>query len=656
MVHSPTVVLRMARLRYVGLLYRSGEDTLWSLVLQDSEWLELIWSDLDWMHRQLWNTSTLPPPREDFEPWERIIQCYPSYWKRLIRRSGEHDIHQHAIVHDVCASHRNIVKQLEMQGRVEKPIKPQTAEDPTVFGCMTCGTSCKTKAGEGAHMFRCHGNYNYVRSLYDSSTCGYCLKHYKTPVRLGAHLKHSTVCRRGLLNRGVVGPPIPGAGSCGERTLEAQRDYPLPHQQCAGPLQQAAHGDDFPSYSVALSLDIVDHIFDSEDVPSTELMRQLQGVIRRSAVSWTTCRLTLRQIQGELVPHDFETLPISYDVYRETINALQDPTSWDFLCGTGLTTHDEVSECIGDYDEIFAADCPWRRTTQVPRVFGRHRYFLHCFSGRRRHGDLEHYMRCVEPPEGITLHVISLDIVIDNELGDLLRKESRSYWLHAIAQQWVIGLLCGPPCETWSRARGKLIKGRKGPRVVRSREAPWGKSSLGIREAKQVLFGNTLLLFCLEAFVGLLLNGGCSLIEHPSCPEDSTLVSIWRLPIIYFLLGLPEVQLLEVMQGFHGAASAKPTALLALRLPELGVHLAGNRIRKILPTAQSIGLSSDGSFKTSSLKEYPPALCRALGGCLANTISGFEVGGEEPPDDFRSRCGKLESAEFGMYMGRDFHG
>ena len=130
--------------------------------------------------------------------------------------------------------------------------------------------------------------------------------------------------------------------------------------------------------------------------------------------------------------------------------------------------------------------------------------------------------------------------------------------------------------------------------------------------------------------MGLLLNGGCSLIEHPSCPEDSTLVSIWRLPIIYFLLGLPEVQLLEVMQGFHGAASAKPTALLALRLPELGVHLASNRIRKILPTAQSIGLSSDGSFKTSSLKEYPPALCRALGGCLANTISGFEVGGEEP--------------------------
>ena len=153
-------------------------------------------------------------------------------------------------------------------------------------------------------------------------------------------------------------------------------------------------------------------------------MRQLQGVIRRSAVSWTTCRLTLRQIQGELVPLDFETLPISYEVYRETIHALQDPTNWDFLCGTGLTTPDEVSECIGDYDEIFAADCPWRRTTQVPRVFGHHRYFLHCFSGRRRHGDLEHYMGCVQPPEGITLHVISLDIVIDGELGDLLRKES----------------------------------------------------------------------------------------------------------------------------------------------------------------------------------------------------------------------------------------
>lgn len=370
----------------------------------------------------------------------------------------------------------------------------------------------------------------------------------QTPVRLGAHLKHSAECRRGLLNRGVVGPPIPGAGSCVERALATQRDYPLPYQQSAGPLQETVHGDDFPAYSVSLSLAIVDHLFDSANVSQAELMDQIKTVIRRhtEAISWTLCKLTLKQIQSELTPMDFETFPLTFSVYSQTIGALQDHVNWYFLNDHSRPLHDTTTETVRDLEEIFATEQPWRRTTPVPRTFSRHRYFLHCFSGRRRAGDLEHYMRCTQTPEGTTLHVISLDIVIDGELGNLLRKESRSFWLHAIAQGWITGLLCGPPCETWSRARGKAIKGKNsGPRIVRSVGAPWDQTSLGVREAKQVLFG---------------------------------------------------------------------------------------------------------------LKEYPPALCRALGLCLGETLSCLEVGADDPPTQFQNRFGKMESADYGLYMGRDYHG
>lgn len=78
---SPTVLLRMVRLRYLGLLYRNGGDDLWSLIQQDQQWQDLIHSDLQWMYQQLWNSSRLPDPATDLDHWETTMCSYPSYWK-----------------------------------------------------------------------------------------------------------------------------------------------------------------------------------------------------------------------------------------------------------------------------------------------------------------------------------------------------------------------------------------------------------------------------------------------------------------------------------------------------------------------------------------------------------------------------------------------
>ena len=75
---------------------------------------------------------------------------------------------------------------------------------------------------------------------------------------------------------------------------------------------------------------------------------------------------------------------------------------------------------------------------------------------------------------------------------------AQDYWLRAIRSGFVVGLLGGPPCETWSRARGRELEGRRGPRVLRTPEFPWGLCSLGLRELKQLIFGSTLLLYILE--------------------------------------------------------------------------------------------------------------------------------------------------------------
>ena len=108
------------------------------------------------------------------------------------------------------------------------------------------------------------------------------------------------------------------------------------------------------------------------------------------------------------------------------------------------------------------------------------------------------------PIEGVVLHVVSLDIIIDEHYGDLSRKDIQQYWLHGIRCGWVHAFLGGPPCCTWSKARavdlddgGNGRPGRFGPRPVRSAQDLWGLTSLGLREIDQVIDGNVLLGFCL---------------------------------------------------------------------------------------------------------------------------------------------------------------
>ena len=69
----------------------------------------------------------------------------------------------------------------------------------------------------------------------------------------------------------------------------------------------------------------------------------------------------------------------------------------------------------------------------------------------------------------------------------------------------------------------------------------------------------------------------------------------------------------RVAQWKWGAAAPKPTGLLTLRLPYFlkSMHKTVQAdLQK--PTTSAIGLNSDGSFKTSRLKEYPAPFSAGL--------------------------------------------
>eukprot|EP00435_Cladocopium_sp_Y103_P035659 s203_g9.t1 len=73
-------------------------------------------------------------------------------------------------------------------------------------------------------------------------------------------------------------------------------------------------------------------------------------------------------------------------------------------------------------------------------------------------GDVQSYFDRfkVDFPE-MQIHMISLDVVLSVTWGDLTKPQTRLFWLDAIARRIVVGLIGGPPCETWSQARERHL-------------------------------------------------------------------------------------------------------------------------------------------------------------------------------------------------------
>ena len=216
---------------------------------------------------------------------------------------------------------------------------------------------------------------------------------------------------------------------------------------------------------------------------------------------------------------------------------------------------------------------------------------LHAFSGRRRKGDFQWYLERLqcERPECYWV-VVSMDLIIDPVLGDAKNKGTQEFWLHHAISGHICGFLGGPPCCTWSQARGHqlLNTDRKQPRILRSAAELWGFWSVSLREQSQLQDGHELLGFCVLMMLALCISQGSGILEHPAPPKDLNLASIWHLPLIRLILSLPQVERVDLAQGLLGAVSPKPTSLMALRLPGLLKSLHKHRVCFELPKGSSI--------------------------------------------------------------------
>ena len=411
---SPTILLRVSRLRYIGQLYRSLPQDLWNVLLQDQEWIQVLEADIDWMWQQLSHSSELRDPTTDWSQWEYILQHHAGYWKRLVRRAMDHAIQQDANQELIQTGHQRILNYLRKHGIFEN--ETQAVEEyPTTFGCLTCGVWFRSKAGEGAHMFRVHGKRAKVRTLYDA-TCTVCMKEYHTPYKLQAHLRYKRACRETLIARGVTYEPIPGKGSSQHRDQEQVHNGLLPVLQASGPTKPDHAGEDWEHEDSELHYKLAGTVLNWQEHGTRDaalLDGLLRAVTKTHPASWTLWCQTLRDLDLEfrnLMERDYHNF--EEEVFT-VLRKLADADDWPGLpVRLPVPTEPEDGHSVCARLLQSRGQC-WRQTVHAPRDFTRHRVILHAFSGRRRIGDFQFYLdEFAKSLAGVTVHVISLDVVI----------------------------------------------------------------------------------------------------------------------------------------------------------------------------------------------------------------------------------------------------
>ena len=665
----PTTVLRVARLRYIALLYKCEHVTPWAVLRADTQWMTLVCDDLQWLWDLVCSTTKLPAPRENFGPWENVLRYHRTYWKRLLQRAVRLEVLHTEDRLLLLRLHRDAFGFLEEKGTLAyRPQLYQRAPEQAhqVFGCMRCQKRFRSHGGEGAHLCRAHGVVAPVRRLYDGTTCPACLREYHTFAKLQQHVRCSSQCRHLLQGQQPHGVPAPGKGSLANEHLHRAHDGLIPTQQAQGPQDDRRRPRADENFCWDLYEDLVSTCFEHQDRGGGDLYQELHARVKTHIVSWTMTKRTLHHIAETLTEEDAELAQLDFQDWKQLMYRLADYRQWSFL------TEDECEESTFQ-DLTLSHFEDWCRALQehepsrhphpaVPRVRFQERVVVHAYSGRRRHGDFQWYLDDIAERQGMgPLFVVSLDLVIDSQWGDIGRPESYQFWTHAIRSGYVLGMLGGPPCCTWSAARGKMDKlmqsqGRSGPRPIRSATELWGFWSLSLREKRQIMDGHKLLAFSIICMVLLEEAEGCGILEHPAEPSDPESPSIWKLPLMELLLTLPGFEKVTFAQGLLGADSAKSTTLLALNMPSLPSHLRAYAISADLPKGRSIGLDQNGHFRTAVLKEYPPALCSAFAASFAESL----VLAPEPntqhhiPADVKTKILAMVCTDFTTSIGPDF--
>ena len=679
---SPEIIIHVSRLRFMTSLWRSAPNTLLHLIGAEGQWLQELQKSQAWMEDQLKGYGPDRhghPWRPPWDLWKQEGGCSMKNW---IRKAKQYAVIKHARTVDWREFHFEFVNdciEAGWQHPFPWPTGQSYEDGQAMDACLACGVIFKNKTGWAVHAFKVHGRTAPKRLVIGGTRCDACAREYRSTAKFLMHLRHSDICYRRLVQAGKVYQDVlPGIGS---RQEAKPGPMPIPVLPSEGPSEEAFQ-QVAPAAIEDYDTDFIEGILDcllemKPGINMDEGLEQLKLVACRSFSSFRLLKKTLDYMAAEIEKEEAHLewqIPGSLVEVIVKTAARRFKLSWFFPAEQIKAPVDdgELREAAWQYCKKATGPWQWAVPDYIPRFGCRILIWLHLFSGERRGDDLQSHLERLQAPSGYVMRILSVDVIFDKVAGNLACPRNQEVWLQNIDRGFVAGLMAGPPCESWSRARvhggvAGWSTGDDGPRVLRTLEYPEGLDSMTIKELQQTHLGNILLCFTMKAFLRMVKRRRFAMLEHPKeseVEEEFWLASIWRLFLTRALQCHSFVKKEDLLQGWYGAKSPKPTTLLFSAGPKIDIKniLIGMRTVDVLPGGLKMGFNRETKeFQTASLKNYPGGLCAAISAiaqCWLNHYLPVNPCDDAPQGfaEFVQYSEKLVQAfNFDAMRGADFH-
>ena len=616
-VLPPPDALHVARLAYVKRLTQTCPALLWNLINAENSWKEACHASFSWFLFHYPHKFSVSADADMVE-WMTSI-ALDDNWKGRIRAASS-----------ACLSFKKAAaEQLLSEKTFERTFRALTGQpqDHTTvalqetWSCDQCDAAFPTSRGLAMHSSKVHGYKTITRFYSAGDVCQHCLMWFRGRKRLQVHLHQQPRCMNSLR---ACFPPMGDevvAALDEEDRIFAQSmkaDGWLPVKALQPALQLPGPG--LPpegSHEAAIMMEKQLQRHGS----GSEAFLQLQG--RRTGDDDPT---------AEAAAEPESSCPIPAFVFQSASGHLH---------GDGRLSNGGLAR---EYALLNLKHC----------------VFVHFFSGYRRSQDLHAVLEEHSLPTGAKLMVISVDLCLQRQSGDLARPDALPWWQDRVRSGQILGFGGGPPCETFSAARFQ----EGGPRPLRSSDHPAGLPALKPSEYTQLHIGTCLVNFLFAMMLTGAHAGCCAFYEHPQFPTWATRhrpASVWSSPQARMLKQLACTCVVSFDQCVFRSVGRKPTTFLLMRMSDvraeiLQTGLGGRCFHGPNGHPKLQGVLADGSFRTSLAKVYPPALNAALargvikhassivqhGAChdffpqeLVHLSDSFEVTDEVQPDFHR---------------------
>ena len=620
-IPDPQDMLHLARMSFYTTAFHTGPDELWVLLLAEKSWLRCVNRAVHWMYDQL-QGSTNFAGLHDFEAdWVRGVQLRGPKWRGWVKRAKTHSVLQRINRSHVDSWHADFYDKLADAGLSLPPAEPQLVDEPGEHphACGPCKQIFRTHTAWATHANRKHHRQDPLRPFLVDGVCRSCRNNYHTTRRLLAHLHYNRVCAANHASLSEARAVGPGRNSRGE---DKDRSLPLPVVKPAFPVQFLADEDEDLRFQATLFRDDafenkvameLDRLQMEDDMTATMVADRMRNLVLTNVVSISDAWSIFVNAHNELPAEDVRSQGLRVVFGQWSLHWLFSghSVSWP-AASYNSTSHTSLKSAALQGQVVPTDEGP---TFPVCRPISREVFVIHFFSGVRRPEDIQWWTEMEPKPPGVILTAVSIDIIFHEKLGDLSDLQVQQRWLSFLLRACVSAVFIGPPCSTWSVSRWRYyLHDDEGPRPTRSAAEPFGFQSLRLKELRDILLGNVLLLFAFDLLLVQLTLGRICVIEHPAPGKVPNAASIWSLSVFRQLMRFLGVKELFVFQGYYGAISPKPTHFAVSNSPNAQQLLDSCRSVEILPPALAMGKTGDAGsgFNTSQLKEYPGALSRGL--------------------------------------------